>query len=305
MIIKIYFFHLVIHNAYQMSIFSCFMAMAVLTTSQTKAQVVSEVGFVERGRASYFADDRGGVYTSSGERYNQNALVAAHPYIAFNSYVKVTNLDNGNTVIVRINDRSEGTNRIIDLSKEAANRLGVLGNLYFDVKLEIISNPTRSNPDPTATNEYQAGVPPVKTDTAPDEVVKPTSNAGSFIITPTEESQSVKPTATDEKEEKPKPLEERFNKVGTYELDGSPVKPLGYGVQVGWFTTAAEASRMGQRFSNLQFGSIYIQSGWEEGKKAYRVLLGNYAKKEDTKDMIKFLNERHYNAFARKHYGLD
>src|SRR5688572_19814052 len=76
------------------------------------------------GVASFYANKYHGRKTSSGERYNMHALTAAHRTLPFGSNVKVTNLENNRSVVVRINDRGPFVRgRIIDVSLEAARRL--------------------------------------------------------------------------------------------------------------------------------------------------------------------------------------
>jgi rare lipoprotein A len=78
--------------------------------------------------------------TASGEFYNENELTAAHRTWGFGTKVRVTNLSNGETVVVRINDRgpyAEG--RVIDLSYAAAARLGFLEDGVAEVRLEILN----------------------------------------------------------------------------------------------------------------------------------------------------------------------
>jgi rare lipoprotein A len=73
------------------------------------------------GQASWYGDQFHGRLTATGETYNQHELTAAHPSLPFNTYLKVRNLDNGNAVIVRVNDRGPYVpNRVLDLSREAA-----------------------------------------------------------------------------------------------------------------------------------------------------------------------------------------
>src|SRR6478736_3564702 len=81
---------------------------------------------VESGKASYYADKFDGRKTASGAVFSQHKLTAAHKTLPFGTKVKVTNLSNGKTVKVRINDRGpfvEG--RIIDLSKKAAQKISL------------------------------------------------------------------------------------------------------------------------------------------------------------------------------------
>ena len=89
--------------------------------------------------ASYYAEDFHGKKTSNGERFNMNALTCAHKSLPFNTVLKVTNLANGKSCEVRVNDRGPFVlNREIDLSKAAAVKLGMIGSGTTKVKLEIV-----------------------------------------------------------------------------------------------------------------------------------------------------------------------
>jgi rare lipoprotein A len=94
----------------------------------------------EVGMASYYADAHQGRLTASGERFDMHALTAAHRTLPFGSRVEVTNLENGRSVVVRINDRGpfvEG--RVIDLSQAAARELRFLGRGTTRVRLEVLN----------------------------------------------------------------------------------------------------------------------------------------------------------------------
>ena len=95
------------------------------------------------GLASYYARSLHGRETASGEAFDRNEMVAAHPHYPFGTRVRVTNPDNGRTVEVRINDRGPTTpNReegvIIDLSPAAAARLGIIEDGRARVKVEVL-----------------------------------------------------------------------------------------------------------------------------------------------------------------------
>ncbi len=92
-----------------------------------------------QGIASYYAEEFNGRTTSNGETYDMNALTAAHRTLPFNTRVRVTNLENGRTVVVRINDRGPfKDDRVIDLSLAAAKDIGMIANGTAPVTLEII-----------------------------------------------------------------------------------------------------------------------------------------------------------------------
>ncbi len=91
------------------------------------------------GIASWYGEDFHGKKTASGEAYNMYDLTAAHRTLDFGSWVKVTNLDNGKEVVVRINDRGPfKKGRIIDLSLEAARRLDMISEGTAKVKLTVL-----------------------------------------------------------------------------------------------------------------------------------------------------------------------
>jgi rare lipoprotein A len=91
----------------------------------------------QQGKASYYADYFKGRRTANGETFRQHKLTAAHRTLPFGTKVKVVNLANGRTVKVRINDRGPFVDgRIIDLSKKAARRLGMINTGVAPVEIK-------------------------------------------------------------------------------------------------------------------------------------------------------------------------
>jgi rare lipoprotein A len=89
--------------------------------------------------ASYYGKGFHGKKTASGERFNMRDLTAAHRTYSFGTRVRVTNLDNGASVIVRVNDRGPFVkNRCIDVSQGAAEKLGMIGTGTARVRLEVV-----------------------------------------------------------------------------------------------------------------------------------------------------------------------
>jgi len=106
----------------------------------------SSKGYVEQGIASWYGTKFHGRRTSSGEPYNMYAMTAAHKTLPLPTYVKVTNLKNGRSVVVKVNDRGPfHQNRLIDLSYAAAEKLNIVGNGTGFVEVRAIdpSAPTR------------------------------------------------------------------------------------------------------------------------------------------------------------------
>ncbi len=97
------------------------------------------VGDTFSGVASWYGRDFHGKKTSNGEYYNMYDLTAAHKTLPMNTMVKVTNLRNNRSVVVRVNDRGPFVNnRIIDLSYAAAKRLGMIAKGTAPVRLEVV-----------------------------------------------------------------------------------------------------------------------------------------------------------------------
>ena len=87
--------------------------------------------------ASFYGHEFAGRRTASGERYDPHRLTAAHRTLPFGTLLRVTNLDNGRSVVVRVNDRGpQRQDRIVDLSKRAAQRLGFADAGLARVRIE-------------------------------------------------------------------------------------------------------------------------------------------------------------------------
>jgi rare lipoprotein A len=132
----------------QLNLFAMFIfCVAIWTPSIAPAKAVNhpsrghqvrEVKLV--GAASFYGKKFHGRRTASGEVFNNNALTAAHRTLPFGTKVKVTSMRSGLSVIVRINDRGPFiAGRIIDLSRAAAQKVGLLHRGTTSVRLEIVS----------------------------------------------------------------------------------------------------------------------------------------------------------------------
>jgi rare lipoprotein A len=100
---------------------------------------VASVHAQQRGIATYYSRSAHGALTANGERHDSRQLVCAHRSLPFGTRVRVTDLLTHKTVIVRVNDRGPHIkNIILDLSYEAARRLGILRRGRAQVKMEVI-----------------------------------------------------------------------------------------------------------------------------------------------------------------------
>jgi rare lipoprotein A len=127
--------------------YGCYLFFASIITScskhnysSTNNNFSSKKNSSQTGNASYYADKFNGRSTANGERFSNSAFTAAHRKLPFGTQVKVTNLTNGKTVIVRVNDRGPFSgNRIIDLSKAAAQQIDMVRAGVAKVKIEYTS----------------------------------------------------------------------------------------------------------------------------------------------------------------------
>ncbi|MEB0044239.1 MULTISPECIES: septal ring lytic transglycosylase RlpA family protein [unclassified Pseudomonas] len=116
-------------------------ALLSLLAGCASTDIIDPHGYDQTGTASYYGAKHQGKRTASGEPFNQNALTAAHRQLPFGTRVKVTNLNNNKSCVVRINDRGPHTRgRLIDLSRQAAQQLGMLGSGTAQVRVQALDD---------------------------------------------------------------------------------------------------------------------------------------------------------------------
>lgn len=102
----------------------------------------------QHGKASYYSKRATGARTASGQRLHHDSLTCAHRYYPFGTHLKVTNLRNNKSVIVKVIDRGPfGRGRIIDLSWAAAKEIGMIAQGVASVKVEIVEKPVPFRPE--------------------------------------------------------------------------------------------------------------------------------------------------------------
>jgi rare lipoprotein A len=122
----------------KLPLFVLFLTMSACSTDQSGTGR-SWIGYSESGLASFYADKHQNKKTASGEPYKHALKTAAHKRLPFGSNVKVTNINNGKSVVVKVNDRGPFVKgRIIDLSKSAFSRIGNTSSGLINVKIEVI-----------------------------------------------------------------------------------------------------------------------------------------------------------------------
>jgi rare lipoprotein A len=110
---------------------------------------------VQTGKASFYADKFDGSPTASGEKYRRSKMTAAHKTLPFGTRVRVTNLANNETVEVVVNDRGPYVdNRVIDLSRAAAEKLGFVNQGLAEVRVEVLDAGDGKTSDPAKTIDH-------------------------------------------------------------------------------------------------------------------------------------------------------
>ncbi|MEO5703144.1 MAG: septal ring lytic transglycosylase RlpA family protein [Gammaproteobacteria bacterium] len=210
----------------------------------------SSTGYVERGIASWYGTKFHGRRTSSGEPYDLYGITAAHKSLPLPAYVRVTNLQNGRTLIVRVNDRGPfHENRVIDLSYAAASKLGILATGTGLVEVRAIDP---RDVRPSATIIAGAGPQALAVQAMP---LSTYSEPRPRIVPIPSSPDSVPVLAT----------------MPTPGADGgSP----GLYLQLGAFQSRANAERLQTRLKNDARTGIEVVEGFQNQHTIYRVRLG-------------------------------
>ena len=128
---------------------------------KTYTPLTATGSFKERGIASWYGKKFHGQRTSSGEVYDMYGMTAAHPTLPIPSYVRVTNVANQKSVVVRVNDRGPFLHeRVIDLSYVAAHKLGIIGSGSGEVEVESLAGNAMTAPVAAAEQVTSTPLPP-------------------------------------------------------------------------------------------------------------------------------------------------
>ena len=236
----------------------------------------SNVGYVERGVASWYGPGFHKVRTSTGEIYDMYGMSAAHRTLPLPAYVRVTNLQNGRSVVVRVNDRGPFVgNRIIDLSYTAASKLDMLRNGTAMVEVRSLDTAPAPGPAPapdapiTAAGSTPAAAPLTA---SPLEAVSPAAAAaGSAVVGSPATGSPVVGSAV------------AGSAVAGSAVAGSPVVgsavaqvavPAALFIQAGAFSDPKNAERLVGKLRGGGYGKIFVRDNEIAGRRMYRVRIG-------------------------------
>jgi rare lipoprotein A len=236
-------------------------ALQPLCAQQTEAL------FTAQGKASYYANKFEGRPTANGEKFTNAELTAAHPSLAFNTLVKVTNTTNGKSVVVRINDRGPHTKaRVLDMSRAAAKELDMIQSGIATVKIEIIDSP-----------------------------MEDTKELYTIHSIPQQSLSAAAPTPD-------KKITIPFSSGHTYSLWGTERFPEGFGVQIASFANLQNAKDVCKELLSNRVQEVYIQVEWSKGEKIHRVLAGSFSRETDALHYTHTLDELGFDGFVKKHF---
>jgi len=225
----------------------------------------ADYSYNETGIASWYGPGFHGRQTANGELYDQNSLTGAHRTLPLPSIVRVTNLENGRSIKVRINDRGPFSNgRIIDLSRRGADLLGFRQQGTAKVQVEVIEDESRRLASVALTEEASVSAP----EAAPLEAVAIEPLTGSPVATlSTTPAASQTAAVTTPREIPHLSLPAPDGLVSTV-----PVQPTNIFVQAGSFSRVDNALRLRARLSQL--GNVQVAETSVESQRYFRVRIG-------------------------------
>ncbi|HLO78437.1 MAG TPA: septal ring lytic transglycosylase RlpA family protein [Magnetospirillum sp.] len=232
----------------------------------------------ETGIASWYGPDFHAKMTANGETFDQNAVTAAHKTLPMPSVARVTNLENGRSIVVRVNDRGPFVNgRIIDLSRRAAQLLGFEGSGTAKVRVQVLSDESRvlAGKLKRDGNEPQVAAAPRESVTA--ESLPPPGSR--------EQAKPILASAKPGPAERSVAAADRVEReLAAQEVQTIPTRSTGIFVQAGSFSRHDNALRLQARLSGV--GSPQIQSASVKGQTVYRVRFGPLNTVEDADRLL-------------------
>ena len=223
----------------------------------------SSADYVERGVASWYGPGFHRVKTSTGELYDMYGMSAAHRTLPLPAYVRVTNLQNGRSVVVRVNDRGPFVgNRIIDLSYTAAAKLDMLRDGTAMVEVRSLDN---GAPPPQPTTLAAVAPPGTTPVTAPPTTAATLAPSMSLIAAADAAPTAAAPEAPG-----------AVTPTAVPPTAVSAAKPILF-VQAGAFADPANAARLAAKLRGASYGRIFVRDDVIAGRKMYRVRIGPVA----------------------------
>lgn len=279
----------------------------------------------EVGIASYYSDKFHGKPTASGELYNKNAMTGAHKTLPFGTILKVTRMDNGKSVRVKITDRGPFiSGRVVEISRAAAEKVGLVKAGVAEVRLDIVKElaepavaekvapkpVAKPKPAPVekvapkvaeATKQAPAKAVEKKAETTAKtaEVAKAAPKTETAPVTIKETPKAVVATKETAADRMSLVRGKEYQPYGLYSIQLKKPKREGFGVQVASLGTIDGAFRkvadlQGQWFDNILMN---MEKG-KDGKKVYKIILGPFEDQKTATAYNKSLKKKKMKGFV-------
>jgi rare lipoprotein A len=239
------------------------------------------------GDASYYADKFHGRRTANGETYSKFGFTAAHRTLPFGTRVKVIRTDNGRSVVVRINDRGPfSPDRVIDLSRAAAEQINMIQAGVVRVELEILTEGSDVAFDPASSPSYQDKTEMVDLQDldGPRKDLKdlPIRDHNGKLLNQKEPNPPSRPVREETTESYTTPADELPAEVTKYtpalfQMVAAKEEFLGYGVQVGAYFNYYRMMEALNEMQEKGFLNTLVQNGVKDGKPIFRILIGPFS----------------------------
>ena len=275
------------------------------------------------GQASYYSDAYHGKKTASGQKYDKNKMTAAHNDYPFGSTIKVTHLENKKSVTVKVIDRGPYIKgRIVDLSRAAAQQIGLINDGVAEVKVELVRGgkssslaakgnktpseystvPERKSADnrkkveenikkknAVASTNARGATP--KTSTAAKKTT-PQTDPKKEVAKKEEKKTEVAATTDTEPAKLPLLTSKGMQETGLYQISLLQPKKIGYGVQVASFNDYENVVKKVADLQSKFFQNIIIKTENADGANVYKIILGQYETREQANSYKKNLKRK-------------
>ena len=243
-----------------------------------------DFNYDETGIASWYGEAFHGKFTANGEVFDLNTITAAHRTLPLPTVVQVTNLDNGRTIQVRINDRGPfARGRILDLSRRSAQLLGFEGRGTAKVRVKIL---VPESIQAAALARQGGGEEAVAGAVIPAPKAAPVERVAAASLAPPPgarqapaPSSASLPVPVPAPSLVPRPVSMALAAPTAAPVALMPVKPTQIYIQAGAYSQAANATKAKDRISNL--GAVQVSGARVQGVDVYRVRLGPIANVDD------------------------
>ena len=263
----------------------------------------------EFGLASYYSDDYHGRPTAYGDYYDKDKLTAAHKKYPYGTKIKVTRLDNNKSVTVTVTDKGPYIKgRVVDLSRRAADNIGLVADGVAQVKVELVSKSNRQaevastnvRKEPVRPSGYEFTDPRVEETKAREvaAVKRETATTSTTPATETAKSPAAAPATAATKaaatgEIKFKLVQQDYNQYGLYKIVLQKPEKRGFGVQIASLSSYENVLKQVADLQGKWFDNILISAEKNGAAPVYKVILGPFVDEKTAENYQSSLGKKY------------